>query len=379
MRPLACLVSLCLASCGVDDAAPGPENRPRPATCQPVEALAPNALTLLRERRLPGLQRLLAERISDAEVSALVDAALEILEALSADELQALLALGDDPRLRGLIPLLGTLIELLLDTPEVPPRAGLFSAIGRVMQTCDGATVLRAFDEVLGAPELPDLIASLGESLALAPVQQVLAESGGFGRRGITALLCNIGATMMTPAFDFERNVRGPLGALPALPLDEPPLSDLLDEMSGLLASEGTALPAIADLMCCEAYGVSTCAAVPPGAEPPPADPVFTWLIYDLFVAQGTVDLEALLGTAGELAGDPALRTALAPLGTVLRRLAEDPDLRAVLVRLMLTVLDPVVASEVLPDLVVLLKAGGVEELLAVIGAIANGCDPEAM
>lgn len=371
------VLGLGVPGCGVDDAAQAPENRPRAATCPTMEALAPNALTLLRERRLPGLQRLLAERISDAEVSALLDAALKVVDQLSKAELERLLSLGTDPRLKGLIPTLGVLLEFILDTPEEPPRAGLFDAMGRVLQTCDGATVLSAVEALLSAPELPAVLESLGATLALDPVQQVLAESGGFGRRGITAILCNIGAAMMTPEFDFERNVRNPLRALPALPLDEPPLSDLLDQLGALLGAP--VLPAVADLMCCEAYGVATCAAVPPGVEPAPADPVFTWLIYDLFVAQGAIDIEGLLGTAGALVADPALREAIAPLGAVIRQLADDPDLRATLTRLVLSLLDPQIAGEVLPDLVVLLKAGGVEELLAVVDAIAGGCDLEAM
>lgn len=370
-------LALVLGGCGVDDAAPSPENRPRPATCPTMEALAPNALGLLRERRLPGLQRLLAERISDDEVSALLDAALKVIGSLSAEELQRLLSIGKDERLRGLIPTIGILLEFILDTPEDPPRAGLFTATGRVLQTCEGETVLTAVEQLVSAPELPATLESLGAALALDPVQQVLAESGGFGRRGITAILCNIAAAMMTPEFDFERNVRVPLGALPALPLDEPPLSDLLDNLGALLADP--VLPALADLMCCEAYGVSSCAAIPPGVEPTPGDPVFTWLIYDLFVAQGSIDIEGLLATAGELVADPALRAALAPLGKVVRQLAADPDLRATLTRLVVTLLDPQIAAEVLPDLVVLLKAGGVEELLAVVDAIVSGCDQEAM
>jgi hypothetical protein len=366
------------AGCGADDAAIAPVNPPRPVTCPSMQDLAPNALSLLRAGELPGLKRLLGERISDDEISALIDAALTVIESLPLQDLQRLLRLGSDARVSALLPSVAALIRFMLDAPADLPRDGLYRAMGRLLRTCDGDTVLTAFERLIAAPELPQVLADLGATLALGPVQSVLAESGGFGRRGITALLCNIGATLMTPEFDFERNVRGPLGALPALPLDEPPLLDLLDGLGAVLAPSKAALPALADLMCCEAYGVSTCAAIPPGAEPLPGDPVFTWLLYDLFVAD-QFDVQGLLGDAGALLADPTLREAVAPLGAVVRQLADDADLRATLTRLVATILEPAVVAEVLPDLALLLESGALLELIGVVDAIGNGCDPEAM
>lgn len=371
-------LAVLLGGCGADDAAIAPVNQPRAATCPSMADLAPNALGLLRAGDLPGVQRLLGERISDDEVSALINAALTVVESLPREDLQRLLSLGSDARLSALIPTVAALIRFLLDAPEGLSRDDLYRAMGRLLRTCDGDTVLSAVEQLLSAPELPAVLADLGATLALAPVQSVLAESGGFGRRGITALLCNIGATLMTPDFDFERNVRVPLGALPALPLDEPPMLDLLDGLSAVLAPSKGALPALADLMCCEAYGVSTCAAVPPDAQPISGDPVFTWLIYDLFVAD-QFDVQGLLTDAGALLADPALRAAVAPLGGVVRQLADDADLRATLTRVVVTILQPEVVAEVLPDLAVLLESGALQELIAVVDAIGNGCDLEAM
>lgn len=372
------LAAVLFAGCGADEAAIAPVNQPRAATCASMEDLAPNALGLLRADRLPGLQRLLGKRVSDDEVSALIDAALTVIESLPRDDLQRLLSLGSDPRLSALMPTVAALIRFILDAPDDMPRDGLYVAMARLLRTCEGDTVLTAVEQLLAAPELPDVLTNLGATLALEPVQRVFAESGGFGRRGITALLCNIGATLMTPQFDFERNVRGPLGALPALPLDEPPLLDLLDGLGAILTPSKAALPALADLMCCEAYGVSSCAAIPPNAEPIPGDPVFTWLIYDLFVAED-FDVQGLLADAGVLLADPVLRDAVAPLGGVVRQLAEDADLRATLTRLVATILEPAVVAEVLPDLALLLESGGLQELISVVDAIGNGCDPEAM
>ena len=375
MRWLLC--AFVLAGCGADDAAIAPVNRPRAATCASMEDLAPNALRLLRGGELPGLKRLLGERVSDDEISALIDAALTVIESLPREDLDRLLSLGSDDRLAALVPTVAGLIRFLLDAPIDAPRDALYRGMGRLVRTCPGDTVLSAVERLLGAPELPDVLVNLGATLALDPVQSVLSESGSFGRRGITAVLCNIAAAIMSPGFEFERNVRGPLGLLPALPLDEPPMLDLLDGLSGLLSTEEAALPALADLMCCEAYGVSTCAAVPPNAEQIPGDPVFTWLIYDLFVAD-EFDVQGLLADAGVLLADPALRAAVAPLGAVVRQLAEDADLRATLTRLVATILEPAVVAEVLPDLALLLESGALPELIEVVNAIGNGCDPEA-
>lgn len=371
-------IALCLIGCGVDDTAPAPENRPQSATCPSMQALAPNALALLSEGQLPALRDLLANRLTDDDISALLDAALQVVERLSKDDLQRLLALGDDPRLQALIPTLTDVVRFIATDPVDAPRAGLYQGLARILRTCEGATLLNAVAELLGAPEMPAVLEDLGATLALPVVQGVLAESGGLGRRGVTALLCNIATNLLTPDFEFDRNVRGPLALIPALPTDEPPLLDLLDGLSALLAPSKGALPALSDLMCCEAYGVSQCAAVPPDAAPIEGDPVFTWLIYDLFVAD-SFDVQALLAEAGELVADPALRAAVAPLGIVLRQLADDPDLRATLTRLVVTLLDPAVIEAVLPDLVRLLESGGVEELLAVVNALGNGCDLEAM
>lgn len=366
-----------LSGCGVADTAPAPENRPRPAECPSMQALAPNALALLDNGRLPAVRSLLADRLSDDDVAALIEAALQVVERLSRDEIQRLLAVGSDPRLRSLIPVLADVLRFLAAEPADAPRAGLYQGLARVLRTCEGATILNVLAEVAGAPELPAVLTDLGDTLALPVVQDVLAESGGLGRRGVTALLCNIAANLLTPDFEFDRNVRAPLGLIPALPTDEPPLRDLLDGLSALLAPSKGVLPALSDLMCCEAYGVSQCAAVPPGATPIEGDPVFTWLIYDLFTTDA-FDVQGLLADASELVADPTLRGAVAPLGQVVRQLADDPDLRATLTRLVVTILEPGTIEGLLPDLILLLEAGGVEELLAVIDALGNGCAMEA-
>lgn len=391
MRPMRTwLWVVALAGCGVAEDAPAPTNAPLAASCAPMEQLAPTLIALLEGDRLPGVQRFVGEVLTDAQITTLLDTVLRLLRGLEPEQRDALLALSRDPRLAELLPLAAPLVRFVAgDGRPCPPadpvsssggncfHSEVFADLRRLLRVCDGETIFGALQRVVEAPVLPDLLGNLGATLALDPVQQVLDSSEGpsLRRRGFTALVCNVLAALIQPDFTVEAAIIRPLRGITLLPTDEPPLADLLANLAVLLAPEGGIQPALADLVCCDVYGVSTCAALPADAQPLPRDPVFTWLVHDILTSEA-LNLPELLGKITALAADPTITEALAPLGAALTPLAADPDLRRGLVDLVDALLRPDVAAEVLPDVALLIDSNAVPELLAVMDALLKGCDP---
>jgi hypothetical protein len=98
---------------------------------------------------------------------------------------------------------------------------------------------------------------------------------------------------------------------------------------------------------------------------------VFVYLAYDVFL-QRPETLDAALS----LLADRALTDQLAPAVDVLRTLGADPDVRQAVTRLLTTVLDPVVAAELLPELRLLLDVGAWNEALRLVDALLSSCPP---
>lgn len=377
-RPLLAAALVAMVGCGADTDAPSPTNAPAPATCPPLAEIAPITLGLVRDRQLPNLQRLLGETLDKQQVAALLDGLLRALRDLGPRDLDGLFALTRDPRLAALTPLLLDVLRYLGDPSGA--RDGLLVETVHLLRTCDGGTLFRGVEALIDAPQLPPLLADLGAVIALPIVQDLLDAdlAGALSREGFTALVCNIASALTRPGFSVRSDVITPLSGIDLLPLGEPPLSTFLDALDGLLDPNGAALPALADVICCDLYGASRCADVPADAVPRAGDPVYVWALYDLFIGAGG-DLSALLDQLGGLIDDPALGAALAPLRGVLSRLAEDPDLRRALVEVLAAALRPEVARGVLPEVTRLLEAGTVGELLALIDALRGGCDPGAL
>ena len=57
-------------------------------------------------------------------------------------------------------------------------------------------------------------------------------------------------------------------------------------------------------MVCCDLYGVGSCAEVTANTPLLMRDPVFTWLMYDLFVSRA-IAFDALLDLAADLGRDP--------------------------------------------------------------------------
>lgn len=376
----AMFAALPLLACGADDDQPAPPQAVTPATCPPVESLAPNTFALVRADRLPALKRLVAERITDAQLSALLDGLVTLLGALDADEREALAGLVESEAVAELGPLLLDLVRWLAGDPNDPAtfQTALVSDVRRLVGTCDTGGIVAVLEEVINTPELPKLLGGLGDVLALDVVQQLLTASDALDRDGFTALVCNILASLVRPGFSVRGDIIEPLAGIDLLPLDEPPLSTFLLDLDAALAPDGPILPVLADIVCCDVYGVQRCSALTPSSEPLPRDPVFTWAMHSLFTG-GVIDIETALAAAGGLVGDPAVKETLAPLTVLLDRLVADPELLGVLDSLLVTLLDPNTARPLLLELLILADADAFDELLAVLDALINGCTPDEL
>lgn len=379
MRILTGLLCAALIGCGAEADAPAPANALPPATCPSAEELAPNLLGLLRSGQLAGVADLLGRRLSDAQLETLLAALLDLVRGLEPAEIDALLALTENPRLLALAPLVGDLLAFVAGDPTRPEtfRGEVLDDLRRLLTVCEAATLFEATGALLQAPELPRLLGGLADVLALDIVQQILSSDlqSALNKEGFTVLVCNIVAALVAPGFTVADDVVRPLSGIDLLPLDEPPLSTFLADLSSVLAPERAVLPALQDVVCCDLYGVARCALVPGDATPLPRDPVFTWFAYDLFVT-AAVDFDALLAALGDLAADPQVDAALAPVNAVLGALGEDAELRRALVSVGVVLLEDATARRVLPELVTLVRVGGIEELLAVVRSILKGCAP---
>lgn len=377
---LASIPLLGLAGCGADDDQPAPPQTVTPATCPPIEELAPQTFALVESGQLPALKRLVSERITDAQLSALLDGVITLLAALDPEERDALAALVQSEAVADLSPLMLDLVRWIAGQPDDPGsyRADLVSDLRRLVGTCDTAPLFAIVDDLAAAPEVPRLLAGLGDVLGLDIVQQVLSAGDALDREGFTVLVCNMLASLVRPGFSVEGDIIVPLSGIDLLPLDEPPIAPFLSDLDALLAPDGAVLPVLSDLVCCDVYGVSRCSALTPSSEPLARDPIFTWAMHALFTG-GIIDVESALAALGGLVGDPTVKQTLAPLQVLLDRLVADPELQGVLDSLLVTLLDANTARPLLLELLALFDAGAVDELLAVLEALVDGCTPEQL
>jgi len=377
---ITCIALGTLAGCGADDDQPAPPQTVTPATCPPIAELAPETFALVESGELPALKRLVAERITDAQLSALLDGVITLLAALDPDEREALAALVESDAVTELAPLLLDLVRWVAGEPDDPStyQLELIGDMRRLVGTCDTAAILGVWEDVVAAPEVPRLLAGLGDVLGLDIVQQVLSAGDALDRDGFTVLVCNILASLVRPGFSVEGDIVRPLDGIDLLPLDEPPLAPFLVDLDALLAPDGAILPVLADLVCCDVYGVPRCSALSVASEPLPRDPVFTWAMHALFTG-GVIDIEAALAAAGGLVGDPAVKQTLEPLRVLLERLVADPELQGVVDSLLVTLLEPNTTRPLLLELLTLVDAGAIDELFAVFEALVDGCTPDQL
>lgn len=378
---VAALVAAPLAGCGADDDAPAPASQALPPDpCPDLREIAPNTFALLDEGALPGMRRLFAERITDTQLAAVLDLLLTVLDTLTPEQLEGLLALTENPAIAELFPLVETLLRWIVGDPTDPAsyQSALVSELRRLVAVCDTQSVLGVVEAAVASEELPRLLGGLGEVLALDLVQQVLDAGEALDRDGFTVLVCNMLSSLVRPGFSVQDDVIEPLSGIDLLPLGEPPIGPFLADLDAALDPEGPLLPVLSDLVCCDVYGVPRCAALTGDAAPLSRDPVFTWALHALFTG-GVVDIEAALSAASKVVADPQIAAALEPLVAVTNTLAADPDVLAAWDSLLVTVLEPQTARALLGELVLLLDAGALDELLALLRALTGSCTADEL
>lgn len=363
-----------LTACGADEdaAAPTPADIGRP--CPGVDALAPNLTTLLREGRLPAVRRLLGETLDQSQLTAVLDAALRVIRALPGDELTALHDLLASERLAPALELFAGLLDYAATNgPDGGVDAALLGELSALVQHCASGPLYATLDAVLSGPEVLALAEPLRATLAQPEIRALLSEAGALNREHLAAFLCNLQAALIRPGADPGQSIRSladTVGGLTDL-LARPPASTVVEGVIALLSPTGVVFPPVRDLLCCDLYGLPTCPDATAQSTPRVAPPVFVYLAYDVFL-QRPETLDAALS----LLADRALTDQLAPAVDVLRTLGADPDVRQAVTRLLTTVLDPVVAAELLPELRLLLDVGAWNEALRLVDALLSSCPP---
>lgn len=364
-----------LSACGADDDAPAPIPADIGRPCPSVDELAPNVTTLLREGRLPAVRRLLGETLDPAQLTGVLDAALRVIRALPGDDLGALLDLLASERLApGLDLFAGLLDYAATHGPSGGVDTALLAKLSALVQHCASGPLYSTLDAVLSSPDVLSLAEPLRATLAQPEIRTLLGEAGALNREHLAAFLCNLQAALVRPGADPGQSIRALVDTVSGLTdlLSRPPASTVVEGGIALLSPDGAVFPPVRDLLCCDLYGLPTCPDATAQSPPRDAPPVFVYLAYDVFL-QRPETLDAALA----LLADRALTDRLAPLVGVVRTLGADPDVRQAVTRLLTTVLDPVVAAELLPELRLLLEVGAWHEALRLVDALLSSCPPE--
>ena len=115
-----------------------------------------------------------------------------------------------------------------------------------------------------------------------------------------------------------------------------------------------------------------------PNALPVARDPVYTWLLYDLFIRRDEGFGNVLEGI-GRLVTDPEIAQSAAPIWEAVVRLTENRQIRDAANSILRIILDPAVAQPLLSEAAMLIESGTIRELIDAFKVIKTGCDPEDM
>lgn len=365
--------------CGAEVDQPAPVYADPGQQCPSLADQMPTLVSELEADALPGLSTVLSERITDDQLSAALDGTLRLLRRLTADELGALAGLVNHPTLSGATHQLEVVLDLLERGPD-GVRTEVFEELQFLMATCEGGRMMQAMNALADAPELSQALTALGQTLSLPEVKALLAGGGpdpsALSRAGFNALVGNMMLKIAEPGFSFDAHIRAPLEELGLLPLDEPPMRDLMDALSGIMSPQRGVQRAMSDMMCCSFYGTPACTA---GASLRDSGPILRDLLYDLILSQslgGESSPTDLFQSLEALTSDPVISEALKPLGTVLQQMSEDADLRRALADLGVALMDPASVALMLPDLRHLIESGAADELFGVFALVSGECSP---
>lgn len=352
-----CWIGVLLASCGAfGERAPVVD---QDLSCPTVDQQIPTVMALIEEGRLAGLRQVIEEHVSDSLRGQVVELALDIVRALPPGTLDGLRVVVRNEAVWALLPLVADVGRFVTDGGrwEVVPVAA------DLIVLCPSGELLPVLGDLLRDPMMPDALALMlsdpqGLEALLASLGVDLADPAA--REALLALVDNVLASFAAPGFRLDEleELLLELADLGLIDLRTPAIRGLL-----VLAHEAMDAPGRLETL----QGFVGCLRM--------VDPSLSLvaLIYDL-IAEGAIaldDLSAVLAVADPAAGGDAV---LRLLVDVLDFLATDDESRGSLADVLLTILEPDAAKVALPDLVVLLDAGAVPEVVDLLVSLVYGC-----
>jgi hypothetical protein len=184
-------------------------------------------------------------------------------------------------------------------------------------------------------------------------------------------------SNMIQPDFSVANDVVQPLARLDLLPIDTPPLSTFLRNLDAVLSNERPLKPAMANLVCCDLYNVATCDQVTSSTKAVVRDPVYSWLLYDLFIRRDGV-FGPFLSSISALLTSPAVAEAAKPIWVAINDVVKDRQINDAANSVLRLILNPAIAQPLLLEVALLLEAGVITEVRAMADTIRAGCDPGA-
>ena len=361
--------------CGADDNMSSPPV-PSGAECPTVFDVMPQTRALFDSGRLLQLRTLIASDLSDAQVSALIDALLSTIRSLSPQEIDAIGSLLRQSDFDSLSRTLSALLAFLGGTPDgsTPFQSEVIEATRRLITICDGGKILAAVSATLTSNELPTLLQDLASMLENFELQLAFERQGQLQRDGFAALVCNASNRLARNDFSVQNDIIQPLNALGVSRLDEPPLNRLLRNLDSLLAPDRPLRSALSDTICCNLYDLKQCLDVGPRDTVIDRPPAFAWATYD-GLTQASPMLPGRLKRLSDFIVQPDVVAALIPLRSALGKLAENDAVEVAITSTLRVILAPGRAETLLRELKLLVDAGFVEEVLAVIQLVARGCE----
>ena len=272
---LPALVFAGIVGCGADDDMPSPPI-PSGTMCPTVSDVMPRTRAILDSGDLPKIRSLIASELSDAQVSALLDALVSTVRSLSPQEINAIGSLLRQSNFDSFSRTLSSLLAFLAGSSDgdQPYQSDVIEATRRMISTCDGGQILAAVSSALTSSELPALLQDLASLLENPEIQIAFERQGPLQRDGFAALICNASNRLARNDFSVQNDIIQPLNALGVSRLDDPPLNRLLRNLDSLLAPNRPLRGALSDTICCNLYDLKRCLDVGPQdsvIERPPA------------------------------------------------------------------------------------------------------------
>jgi len=205
-RALILVLLLSLAGCGAqDESAP---TRPAPHACKTVDEDLKPVLDLVDAGQLSHLANLLEQHLDPSALRAVLRLVLDAARALPSGSLKKLPGILEHSGMGGLLPLLTALLEPLPGkpgaTPPIPPKTQELQAFSMLAQTCLTRDLFQFLTDLLREPALaPAADVLLADGLSGAPqLQNALKNTGVSGRAGVVALVRDVMTSIAAPGFD---------------------------------------------------------------------------------------------------------------------------------------------------------------------------------